>query len=51
MQKEKLFFYYLFIYFCLFMAESAAYGSSQASGKMKRTCSCWPTPQPQQCQF
>ena len=33
-----------------FMAAPAAYGSSQARGS-NQSCSCWPTPQPQQHQI
>ena len=40
-------FVYLFLYFCLFRDTPVAYGGSQTN----QSCSCWPMPQPQQCQI
>ena len=53
---HKIFFYlfyciYLFIYlFLLFRAAPTAHGVSQGRGS-NQSCSCWPTPQPQQCRI
>ena len=38
-------------FFCLFRAPPVAYGSSWARGLSNHSCSCWPMPQPQQCQI
>ena len=38
------------IYLLFFRASPVVYGSSRARGS-NQSCSCWPTPQPQQCQI
>ena len=38
------------MFFAFFRAAPAAYGGSKAKG-LNRSYSCWPTPQPQQCQI
>ena len=45
----SLFCFFCFVlFFCFLRAASSAYGGSQARGLIW-SCSCWPTPQPQQC--
>ena len=45
--RDSWSFIYLFTY-CLFRATPVVYGGSQARDQ-NQSCSCWPTPQPQQC--
>ena len=49
-------FLFCFVLFLFFRVTSSAYGDSKASGWIRAigqwwnwSCSCWPTPQPQQC--
>ena len=47
-KRFRIFFF--FWSFCLFRAAPKAHGGSQARGS-NRSCSCRPTPEPQQCQI
>ena len=45
--QDAEFFFFFFFFFGLLRAIPTAYGGSQARG-LNRSCSWWPTPQPQQ---
>ena len=50
-KQESYYLFFVFIYlFLLFRAATMAYGDSQARGS-NQSYSCWPLPQPQQCQI